>query len=146
MLVGSHFIEPKDRDNRYIYEAAERVPVMLMNGILNRPNIYSVVLDDFSSIYQAVTAMIEQDHKEILFLYPALSFSNQRKLSGYRQALIDKGLEPKKEYIICQEKDILKTKSLLTDLYDSHIIFNGLMASEDPVSYTHLFCSHSCRN
>ena len=58
ILVGSNFIYEKESDNKYIVDAAAQVPVMLLNADLDAPNVYSVVSDDFTSMYEATLQMI----------------------------------------------------------------------------------------
>ena len=46
ILVGSKFLETRAADNKYIIEAAEKLPIMLVNGYLDAPNIYGTLCDD----------------------------------------------------------------------------------------------------
>ena len=52
ILVGSNFVYEEDAANQYIVNAAAQVPVMLLNADLDAPNVYSVVSDDFTSMYE----------------------------------------------------------------------------------------------
>ena len=63
ILVGSNFIYEKDADNKYIADAAAQVPVMLLNAALIMPNVYSVLSDDYSSVYDATTSLITSGRK-----------------------------------------------------------------------------------
>ena len=58
ILVGSNFVYDKDTENRYILDAAAQVPVMLLNAALEAPNVYSILSDDFSSVYEATLQLI----------------------------------------------------------------------------------------
>ncbi|MGN1188324.1 MAG: LacI family DNA-binding transcriptional regulator, partial [Lachnospiraceae bacterium] len=46
ILVGSKFLETKPADNKYIIDAATKLPIMLVNGYLDAPNIYGTLCDD----------------------------------------------------------------------------------------------------
>ena len=63
ILVGSNFIYEKEEDNKYITDASAQVPVMLLNAAMDAPNVYSVVSDDFTSMYDATMEMIRSGVK-----------------------------------------------------------------------------------
>ena len=69
ILVGSNFIYEKEDDNKYILDAAGQVPVMLLNAAMDAPNVYSIVSDDFTSMYDATMEMIRSGVEDILQLY-----------------------------------------------------------------------------
>ena len=92
ILVGSNFIYEKESDNKYIVDAAAQVPVMLLNADLDAPNVYSVVSDDFTSMYEATLQMIRTGVKDIVYFYNSTSYSGKRKLAGYRAAMEEKKL------------------------------------------------------
>lgn len=53
ILAGSKFIEPKVKDNTYIIDGAQEIPIMLVNGYLEGDNIYSTVCDDRMAVHKA---------------------------------------------------------------------------------------------
>lgn len=92
ILVGSNFIYEKEEDNKYITDASAQVPVMLLNAAMDAPNVYSVVSDDFTSMYDATMEMIRSGVEDILYFYNSTSYSGKKKLAGYRAAMEEKGL------------------------------------------------------
>ena len=54
ILVGSGFVDCDDFLNQYIRDAADKIPVMLINASMSYPNIYSVACDDRKAIYEAM--------------------------------------------------------------------------------------------
>lgn len=92
VLVGSNFIYEKDADNHYIIEAAAQIPVMLLNAALDAPNVYSIVSDDFNSMYDATLQMLSTGVKDIVYFYNSTSYSGKKKLAGYRAAMEEKKL------------------------------------------------------
>ncbi len=87
ILVGSNFAYEKDPDNRYIAEAAAQVPVMLLNAALDIPNVYSVMSDDYTSIYEATKQMLLSGIRDILYFYNSYSYSGKKKLAGFLAAM-----------------------------------------------------------
>ena len=73
ILVGSNFIYEKEDDNKYILGAAGQVPVMLLNAAMDAPNVYSIVSDDFTSIYDATMEMIRSGVESCTSTTPLLT-------------------------------------------------------------------------
>lgn len=92
ILIGSNFIGAKDSENAYIKTAANQVPVMLLNGSLDHPNVYSTLCDDFQAMYNVTNNMISEGIQDILYLYNSSSFSGRKKLAGYKTAMETAGL------------------------------------------------------
>ena len=92
ILAGSNFVYEKEQENQYIAEAAAQVPVMVLNADLDIPNVYSVVSDAFTSMYNATLQMIQSGVHDILYFYNARSYSGKHKLSGFRAAMEEKAL------------------------------------------------------
>jgi Transcriptional regulators len=134
ILLGSKFVEPKAKDNTYIFEAAKKVPIMLVNGYLEGDNIYSTVCDDFSAVNNTVKRLIENDRKRILYLYSSISYSGTNKLNGYKSALTDCGINIDESLIIRCSKDIDISKKLLLSLYDKGMFFDSVVTSDDTIA------------
>ena len=62
ILVGSQFVfnEPDD-DCSYIIEASSELPIILVNGYIDSPNIYCVLCDDYNAVYNVTSSLIEND-------------------------------------------------------------------------------------
>ena len=75
-----------------LQDASAQVPVMLLNAAMDAPNVYSVVSDDFTSMYDATMEMIRSGVEDILYFYNSTSYSGKKKLAGYRAAMEEKGL------------------------------------------------------
>lgn len=94
ILVGStyagHGLDEHETD--YIREAAEQVPVFIINGQVDGENVYSSVCEDKKAVYKTVNAMIKDGRRRILFLTDSLSYSAMQKEEGYEAALKKNGL------------------------------------------------------
>lgn len=131
ILVGSSFLELKESENGYIMEGAKRVPIMLMNGCLDKPGIYSVYSDDFKAMYDGTKRLIMEGHKRILFLYKRESYSGNQKLAGYKKALLEAGIAPDEELILKCPKELPAIFSFIEELYEKDLSFDAILASED---------------
>ncbi len=134
ILLGSNFIHEQDEDNRYILDAAGQLPVMLLNAALDAPNIYSVVSDDKTSMYEATKYMITSGVKDILYFYNSDSYSGKRKLSGYLAAMEEQGLKPMQEFYRGSHEDIPAMTERLKALRQSGTSFHGVIAADDSLA------------
>lgn len=136
ILVGSNFIYEKESDNRYIADAATQLPVMLLNGALDAPNVYSVVSDDYASMYSATLQMIESGVKDIVYFYNSTSYSGMRKLAGYRAAMKEQMIdrEPLEQFYRGSHEDIHAMTEHLKKLHDDGLKFRGVIAADDTLA------------
>lgn len=137
ILVGSNYIYEKDSDNRYIAEAAAQIPVMLLNADMDVPNVYSVVSDDFTSMYEATLQMIEAGIQDILYFYNSTSYSGKKKLSGYRAAMEEKKLltdDDLMQFYHGSHEDVPAMIEHLTELRRRGLTFHGVIAADDTLA------------
>lgn len=137
ILVGSNFIYENEAENQYITEAASQIPLMLLNATLDAPNIYSVVSDDFTSMYEATLYMISTGVRDILYFYNSASYSGQRKLAGYRAAMEENDLmtgDHLLQFYSGSHEDIPAMTEHLMQLHRRGIQFHGVIASDDTLA------------
>ena len=126
ILAGSKFIEMEEKDNAYLIDAARDLPIMLVNGFLDAPGIYSTVCDDHSAICHAAARLIAS-------LGPKLP-ARDNKLQGYKDALRDGGLPIRPELIHQCAKDLHAARSLLLSLAAEGLEFDAVMTSDDSLA------------
>lgn len=137
ILVGSNFIYEKESDNKYIADAAAQVPVMLLNADLDIPNVYSVVSDDFTSMYEATLQMIQTGVKDIVYFYNSTSYSGKRKLAGYRAAMEEKKLLSGAnllQFYHGSHENIPAMTQHLQKLHEKGLKFHGVIAADDSLA------------
>ena len=137
ILVGSNFIYETEEENRYIIDAAKQVPLMLLNADLDAPNVYSVMSDDYTSMYNAALKMIRSGVKDILYFYNSTSYSGIRKLAGYRAAMEEKHLlsdERLVQFYPGSHEDVCAMIGHLKGLQESGLVFHGVIASDDTLA------------
>ncbi len=137
ILVGSNFIYEKEADNAYIRESATQVPVMLLNAALDVPNVYSVVSDDFTSMYNATLQMIRTGVEDILYYYNSDSYSGKKKLAGFRAAMEEKrpaSPQALVQYYPGSHEDIPAMARQLKTLAGKGLSFHGVIAADDTLA------------
>jgi len=134
ILVGSSFLESTKKDNAYILEAAETIPVMVINGYISHPNIFCTLCDDYQAVYDVTNHLAEQGRKKILYLYTSRSYSGLQKLSGYKSGIQTNDLPLLEELMLSCPNDISGTRALLLDIYEKGLRFDAVVASEDQLA------------
>ncbi len=131
ILVGSGFLEFNKKDNAYIIKAAGEVPVMLINGYLNNPNIYCTLCDDYQATFTAAALLLEQGIQNILYLYTSKSYSGTQKMNGYKAAVMEKLQSVNEDLIQCCPGNIEAARDLLLRLSEGGLKFKAVIAVED---------------
>lgn len=134
ICIGSNYIYEKEEDNQYIVDAAAQVPVMLLNAALDAPNVYSIVSDDFTSMYEATLQLIHSGVEDILYFYNSTSYSGKRKLAGYRVAMEENNLLKSGnliQFYTGSHEDIHAMANQLLKAQKKGLKFNAVIASDD---------------
>ena len=134
ICIGSNYVYESEEDNRYIADAAKQVPVMLLNASLDVPNVYSIVSDDFTSMYEATKQLIRSGLEDILYFYNSASYSGKRKLAGYRVAMEEHNLlkDPNLiQFYTGSHEDIHAMADHLLRVRKQGLTFNGIIAADD---------------
>lgn len=76
----------------YIRNAAQQVPVFIINGNVNGSNIYASVCEDESAVYEATKLLIAHGRRKIVFLSDSHSYSANKKKKGFERAMEEAGL------------------------------------------------------
>lgn len=131
ILVGSQYIELNNDDNAYLLDAAERVPLIMINGFLSHPHIYGTLCDDYRAIYDTVSRLAEHGHRRLLFLYRSDSISSRTKKNGFLDAVSRLDLPQISDQVMICSENISETKRMLLDRFPSVFPFDGIIAAED---------------
>ena len=133
ILVGSNYVEAEPEKNRYILEAAQGVPVIILNGYLEGEQIYCSLCDDHEALYTSTRRFLETGRKHPLYLYRSLSYSGRRKLSGFEEACRSFGLEKEDFQTACINGSIRETRDFLETLWEKSS-FDVILASDDEIA------------
>ncbi len=76
-----------DEDNKYIADAAAQIPVIILNASFSAPNVYSVLSDDYVSMYDATSQIIADGITDLLYFYSSTSYSAKKKLAGFNNSM-----------------------------------------------------------
>ena len=134
VLMGSSFIEDIPSDNDYIRDAAQSVPVVLLNGAFPCDNVYGVQCDDQRAVSEAALSLLESGCKRILCLYHSNNYSGRKKLAGYRDAHAQFGRAVDEKLLCYFDHDkgsVHQVCETLLQLEREGLAFDAVLASED---------------
>ena len=137
ILVGSNFIGTKEEENQYIKDGSTQVPIMLLNAALDYPNVYSTLCDDFSTMFDATSAMLNAGISDILYLYNSYSYSGKKKLGGFKAAMEAKSIPNYEDLIYFYDgnsQDMEQISDFVDRIAKSGKQFHGVITSDDTLA------------
>lgn len=143
IMVGSNFISNNDGENQYIKDAADQVPIMLLNADFDYPNVYCTLCDDYKSMLEATKSLLNDGLHRILYLYNSQSYSGLKKLSGYQAAMLQSNFEFQKEYAQFyngKRENIDAIADFLDKLRHDGLSFEAVIASDDILAMGAMKC------
>jgi LacI family transcriptional regulator len=129
ILIGSPFRE--ESDNSHILAAAKQIPIITINGLIEMPNIYSIICDEKNGVFHSVELLANEGYHSILYLYDSLTYSGKQKLEGYRQAVEKCGLDTNPKLIQRITRTLEDAEAIVEQLINEKIRFSAIVASED---------------
>lgn len=136
ILVGSNFIGFTEEDNAYIKEAADQVPVMLLNASLDYDNVYSTLCDDYETMYSTTSSLLESGISKVLYIYNSESYSGIKKKKGFCEAMEKAGIKNYANLVHMYEGDLYDTENIFSviDKIFKKNHFDAIIASEDALA------------
>lgn len=137
ILVGSNFIANTEAENQYIMDASTQVPVMLLNAAYDYPNVYSILCDDHTTMFEATTSFLRSGLEDVIYIYDSLSYSGRKKLSGFKDALRESGIKDVENHIFNYDgktDQIEDIAAFVQEIADSGIKFHGVIAASDTLA------------
>ena len=135
IMIGSAFLgsDPAGIAAR-IGAAARRIPVVLINSMIEKPNVYCVLCDEQKAMNTNVRLLFQNGRRRILYLYDTLTYSGRQKLRGYREGCLSCGLPEKNQLIVKTEKRMEKARETTGALLRDKVQFDAVLASEDLIA------------
>jgi LacI family transcriptional regulator len=127
ILLGAH-----DHDPRLEVLRAQGVPFVLI-GVY--AGVFWVAPDDPMGSYLATRHLLELGHRRILHLTGHLHHqAGRERLAGYRQALLEAGIEPQPEWILDGDFSDLQAYRALRKAWEQGVRGTALVAASDEMA------------
>lgn len=133
ILAGSSFVEEDREKNQYIAEAAKEVPVVILNGYLDAPNVYCALCEDEETMYGVVSQFLRRTEK-ILYVYRSLSYSGRQKIKGVKKAFANARKEMEEDQMILFNGTIEETKQMLLQRWENGRRWDVIVTSDDELA------------
>lgn len=137
ILVGSNFIGTTEEENQYIKDGSLQVPIMLLNASFDYPNVYSTTCDDFSTMFEATSAMLNSGISDILYIFDSYSYSGRKKLGGFKAAMEAHHITDYEKLICFYEgnnQNLMEVADFVEKIAKSGKKFHGAIASDDALA------------
>ena len=117
VLIGAVF---KEEHNEHIAEVAKKIPVFTVNSSMDYPNVYSVKCDERQAIREVVAVLTNKGYRMPLYLYENPLYGNAEKIEGFREGLLDAGIQPEDEMLVSLGQTSKKVVPLIRDYILTH--------------------------
>ena len=118
-------------DHSPIAAVSGQVPVLLVEGKVNAPGVYSVVSDRASAAAELVELLMRRQRRRILFLYNRMTHGCQQALAGFKAAYEKAGV-PVDDQLIVQVDDRLEdVNTCIKRLLVNRVTFDAVIGAED---------------
>lgn len=97
ILMGSMFGTSEVEES--IHEHLSGIPIVIVNGYLNLPNVYSVIADEERGIEECVELLASKGRKNIAFVMDAETPSSNSKKRGFMTAMMRQGIPSEKQLL-----------------------------------------------
>ena len=119
--VDGFIVMPVGTEFEHILELARyNIPLVLLDRLVDKIDLNSVVVDNYKGAFQAVQYMIKKGHTRIAIIQGLRNtYTNIERLRGYRDALMEANLEIDEDLIVGKdfrkENGYIETKFLLNN-------------------------------
>ncbi|MDO4328553.1 MAG: LacI family DNA-binding transcriptional regulator [Lachnospiraceae bacterium] len=93
ILMGSMFCIPQVEEA--IRSHLSDVPVVIVNGYLNLPNVYGILIDERGGVESCVELLAGKGRRRLVFVVDTPSPANERKKDGFLEGMKALGAEEK---------------------------------------------------
>ncbi|MBD1382534.1 LacI family DNA-binding transcriptional regulator [Metabacillus arenae] len=99
---GILLMSQSDEDNTFIYHVLDKnIPLVVLNRELEDRSVTNILSNDKEGAYQAVNYLMDSGHQQIALIEGREDFrSAHERKAGFLHALIDRQIQPRKEYMI----------------------------------------------
>ena len=129
--VDGLVVASSNKDGQYIQNCLDdKLPVVLLDRLIDGLECDSVTVDNYQSVYDAISLAIRKGHKKLAFIRGADLYTDVVRFEGFKDALEKNDVELHEEYVV--QADLVE--------HDAARQFMRLMNLSQPP--TLIFCSN----
>lgn len=120
ILIGSMF--GTREVEKSIKEHLADIPIVLVNGSLDLPNVRGILVDEKQGVEECVDLLIKKGRRNLVFAVDSITPSNNSKMLGFKNGLKKHGLREGERFVFYAADD---------DTAPEHTIERGRQATEE---------------
>ncbi|GLC83096.1 LacI family DNA-binding transcriptional regulator [Lacrimispora brassicae] len=97
ILVGSMF--GTQEVEKSIKEHLQDIPIVLVNGSLDLPNVRGILVDEEQGVERCVDLLVKRGRRNLAFAVDSITPSNNSKMRGFKNGLKNHGLGDGEQFI-----------------------------------------------
>lgn len=141
ILMGSMFMTDKVKES--IQRHLPRVPVVMVNGYLDLPNVSGVIVDEDHGVERCVDLLFRKNKKKIAFVTDSVSPSNYKKQEGYRSGMCaNKAAEEELWMYDLEESSVKAGYDVTVQIIEEHPDVEGIIYSIDLIAVGGIRAAH----
>lgn len=136
ILIGSMF--GTREIEKSIKEHLPDIPIMLVNGSLDLPNVRGILVDEEQGVEECVDLLVKKGRRSLTFAVDAITPSNNSKIQGFKNGLKKNGLGDGERFIFyatdndtAPEHAIEKGRQATKEIIMKYPEVNGIIYSID---------------
>lgn len=133
ILMGSMFQTAAVEES--IKKHLSKIPIVMVNGYLNLPNVSGVIVDEDTGVEKCVELLWSKGKKKIAFVLDSVSPSNGRKQQGYCDGMTRHGAKKEELWLYEMEESSVRGGYEITlKILDDHPDVEGIIYTIDLVA------------
>lgn len=133
IMMGSSYMTETIKKN--IKDHLSNVPVVMVNGYLDLPNVSGVIVDEDMGVYKCVDFLMGKGKEKIAFALDSVSPSNRKKVQGYKDGMKKHGYGEENQWVYdCRESTVKGGYDVTVKILEEHPDVQGIIYSIDLVA------------
>ena len=128
-LIGSTFSDTTDKAQ--LSQIARDIPVIMINGSIDAPGVYSVCSDDAEATARVTNLLIQKQLTHCVMLYDSMTQGTKRKIQGFQKGLAQNGITLAEEQVVFSGQTLQSSMQIVEDLIKKGRCPDGVIATSD---------------
>lgn len=143
ILMGSMFMTEAVKES--IQRHLPKVPVVMVNGYIDLPNVSGVIVDEDAGVTQCVDFLMRKNKKKIGFILDSHSPANTKKQQGYRDGMRRAGASEEDLWMYeAEESSVKGGYDATVRMIKDHPDVQGIIYSIDLVAVGGIRAAYDC--
>lgn len=141
VLMGSMFMTEQVKES--IKRHLPKVPVVIVNGYMDLPNVSGILVDEDHGVEQCVDLLVSKGKRKIAFALDSHSISNSNKQRGYCEGMRKHGAKEEELWLYEAKDNSLQGGYDITQkIFDDHPDVEGIIYSVDLIAAGGIRAAH----